>query len=51
MHYSKQLGDLLSRFDTDYPARLSLYDQGVFQLGYYHQVQARYAKKEEKQDV
>ena len=51
VHYSKQLGDLLSRFDTDYPARLSLYDQGIFQLGYYHQVQARYTKKEEKQDV
>ena len=46
--YNRQLGDILSRFDTDYPARLSLYDQGIFQLGYYHQVQARYAKKEEK---
>ena len=51
VHYSKQLGDILSRFDTDYPARLSLYDQGIFQLGYYHQVQARYTKKEENQDV
>ena len=49
--YNRQLGDILSRFDTDYPARLSLYDQGIFQLGYYHQVQARYAKKEEKKDV
>ncbi len=48
VHYNKQLGDILSRFDTDYPARLSLYDQGIFQLGYYHQVQARYTKKEEK---
>lgn len=47
VYYSKQLSDILSRFDTDYPARLSLYDQGIFQLGYYHQVQARYAKKEE----
>ena len=51
VYYNKQLGDILSRFGTDYPARLSLYDQGIFQLGYYHQVQARYVKKEEKQDV
>lgn len=51
IYYNRQLGDILSRFDTDYPARLSLYDQGIFQLGYYHQVQARYAKKEERKDV
>ncbi len=48
VYYNKQLGDILSRFNSDYPARLSLYDQGIFQLGYYHQVQARYTKKEEK---
>lgn len=48
VYYNRQLGDILSRFNSDYPARLSLYDQGIFQLGYYHQVQARYAKKEEK---
>jgi CRISPR-associated protein Csd1 len=48
VYYNRQLGDILSRFDADYPTRLSLYDQGIFQLGYYHQVQARYAKKEEK---
>lgn len=48
VHYSKQLGDILSRFNADYPPRLSLNDQGIFQLGYYHQVQARYGKKEDK---
>ena len=48
VYYNKQLGDILSRFNSDYPARLSLYDQGIFQLGYYQQVQARYTKKEEK---
>lgn len=47
VHYNRQLGDILSRFISDYPTRLSLYDQGIFQLGYYHQVQARYTKKEE----
>lgn len=48
IYYSRQMGDILSRFDTDYPRRLDLYDQGIFQLGYYHQVQARYTKKEDK---
>lgn len=31
-----------------YPKRLSLEEQGMFILGYYHQVQKRYEKKEEK---
>lgn len=30
------------------PTRLSLEEQGIFIMGYYHQVQAFYAKKEEK---
>jgi CRISPR-associated protein Csd1 len=30
------------------PARMNLTDQGLFILGYYHQTQKRYAKKEEK---
>ena len=36
--------------NTAYPQRLSLEEQGMFILGYYHQVQKRYQKKEEKQD-
>ena len=31
-----------------FPRRLSLEEQGMFILGYYHQVQKRYEKKEEK---
>lgn len=31
-----------------YPKRLSLEEQGMFILGYYHQVQKRFEKKEEK---
>ena len=31
-----------------FPSRLSLEEQGKFMLGYYHQVQKRYEKKEEK---
>ena len=46
--YDRQLTDLLSRMDESYPPRMNLPQQGAFQLGYYHQTQARYRKKEEK---
>ena len=48
VNYNKQISDILAKFDRDYPASLNLYDQGIFQLGYYHQTQARFTKKEEK---
>lgn len=43
----KQLSALMNAIDTDYPAHLGLHDQGIFQLGYYHQTQKRYEKKQE----
>ena len=46
--YEKQLTDLCGRIGESYPARMNLPQQGSFQLGYYHQTQARYEKKEEK---
>ena len=46
--YEKQLTELCARLGENYPARMSLPQQGAFQLGYYHQTQARYQKKEEK---
>lgn len=50
VYYEKQLTELMGKMDTDhYPAHLSLQQQGAFQLGYYHQTQARYEKKEEKE--
>lgn len=44
----RQLIEIMSNFDAGYPAVHTLPEQGAFQLGYYHQVQARYTKKEEK---
>ena len=44
VHYQQQLGHLMGMLHEVYPARLSLPDQGVFQLGYYHQTQKRYEK-------
>ena len=51
MFYEKQLSQLMSVFDEGFPSRLSLPQQGAFQLGYYHQTQARYTKKEEREHV
>lgn len=47
-YYDKQLTDLLSKLGETYPSRMNLPQQGSFQLGYYHQTQARYEKKEVK---
>nr|WP_326166297.1 type I-C CRISPR-associated protein Cas8c/Csd1 [uncultured Oscillibacter sp.] len=46
--YEKQIGEIAALLGTGFPARMSLPQQGAFQLGYYHQTQARYQKKEEK---
>lgn len=48
VHYEKQIQDLLGRLDKPYPMHLNLQEQGIFQLGYYHQTQKRFANKEEK---
>lgn len=47
-HYDKQLTALMANLGECYPTRMNLPQQGAFQLGYYHQTQARYEKKEEK---
>jgi CRISPR-associated protein Csd1 len=46
--YERQIGELLTKLEVEeapYPARLTLEEQGLFILGYYHQKQARYTKK------
>ena len=47
IYYEKQIMELLAILGESFPARLSLPQQGAFQLGYYHQTQKRYQKKEE----
>lgn len=46
--YEKQIMALTGILGEEYPARLNLPQQGSFNLGYYHQTQKRYEKKEEK---
>ncbi len=45
-YYSKQITELMGMISRDYPAHYNLYEQGIFQLGYYHQTQKRYEKKD-----
>lgn len=47
-YYDKQITELISKLGESYPPRMSLPQQGCFQLGYYHQTQSRFEKKEEK---
>lgn len=44
----KQIGALKNILGESYPIRLTLPEQGSFNLGYYHQKQFRYTKKEDK---
>lgn len=52
VYYNKQLADLIGRMDENYPAHLTLPEQGAFQIGYYHQTQKtqkRFTKKSEEE--
>lgn len=48
IYFNKQIGQIMDILHEEYPARLSLPQQGSFDLGYYHQTQKRYTKKEDK---
>lgn len=45
-YFEKLIGELEGRIHETLPVRLSLADQGTFHLGYYHQVQKFYEKKD-----
>ena len=47
IHYEQKVTELMCKF-SEFPKRLSLEDQGKFNIGYYHQMQKNYEKKEEK---
>ena len=44
VHYEKMRGELIAMLDG-FPTRLSLSEQGEFILGYYHQTQKKYEKR------
>ena len=47
IYYERLLTSIIGKIE-EYPKRLSLEDQGKFILGYYHQVQKKYEKREEQ---
>lgn len=44
----KELTELIAIFKEDFPTRMTMQEKGIFQIGYYHQTQYRYTKKEDK---
>ena len=49
-YYDNQITELMAQLpESGFPARLSLPDQGKFSIGYYHQTQKRFAKKNEEE--
>ena len=42
---SKEVQNIVDKLSEEFPKRLNLAQQGSFQLGYYHQTQARYQSK------
>ena len=51
VYYDKQVMALKGSLGESYPTRMTLAQQGAFDLGYYHQTQKRYTKKEEEKNV
>lgn len=49
IYFDKQVSALKNILGESYPARMTLAQQGSFDLGYYHQTQKRYTKKEENE--
>lgn len=47
IYYEKLVTDLMAKLE-EFPKQLSLEEQGKFDLGYYHQMQKKYEKREEK---
>lgn len=50
VNLEKDIGEIMSHIGTRFPSHLNLEEQGAFILGYYHQTQKRYEKKNEKEE-
>ena len=47
---NKELTAIMCKLEDGFPTRLNLAEQGAFQLGYYHQTQARYQGKNKEEE-
>lgn len=50
IYYDSQITDLLGRINHEFPIRLSLPEQGAFELGYYHAAQEFFKTKKDKNE-
>lgn len=44
----RELTELVSMLNEELPSRMTMQEKGIFQIGYYHQTQYRFTKKEDK---
>lgn len=51
IYFEKLLGEIIDGIDGRFPPHLSLDNQGCFAIGYYHQVQDFYRKKEKPEET
>ncbi len=51
VYYRQMLGDLMNRLDMELPKTQSPEEQGTFILGYYHQTQKFYEKKQNTEET
>lgn len=49
IYYNQQLTELMGKMTQTYPTRMTLPEQGAFEIGYYHQTQKRYEKKNKEE--
>lgn len=49
INLERLVGEIISRVD-DFPAHLDLHEQGLFAIGYYHQMQDFFTRKENKNE-
>lgn len=46
VYFSNLIGEIMNKFDGEFPSNLSLMDKGKFQIGYYQQNSVFYTKKD-----
>ncbi|MEE0914516.1 MAG: type I-C CRISPR-associated protein Cas8c/Csd1 [Ruminococcus sp.] len=44
----KEIAELYAKIDKNLPARMTMQEKGIFQIGYYHYRQSKFTKQEEK---
>ena len=50
VYWSKQIGELTEKLEIGFPSHQTLQEQGAFILGYYHQTQKRFEKKNDTEN-